>query len=435
MHIKKRLSRYVNKIRDAVGLEGEGLDEAGLEDPKFLVVGPPRGGFTLLISVLINLMAYKRWRRYPIREELQRYIPEASEAVHKATEDYFRKHINLDDLMVSGEFQLLLGGPKWLSKENSELCSIRKYIGIKGMGDMTLVISIPKSAMDFHEIVHSHYSPAMWLEDDYFRGHKKFASVRNPLDILTSSLFSLNALTSEYIQRCYPDRDHMVIREELALPKLTDPKIVGGIMAHYLDYFREFITVKDRYMIMSWEDLITEPEKTIRVVAQNAGIEIPDDAPAIIWDRLSYKNLMEHHKHNFWRGRIGNWKEYLVNEHLEAMKQKGVDEILEALGHDKIQYLDESNYTPLQKTVAEHLAAGKASKFEGDETLWTFAFQKSNIQWNEFDFKSLPGTTHVKVERTTIQDEQFLGGLIDAVDKALAPVNETLTAIHKKTAR
>src|SRR3972149_7339848 len=102
------------------------------DQPKLLVGGAPRSGFALLISVLNHLLPHKKFRRDPLREELVAFIPRASAEVYSAIEDYFRRHVSLADLIVSDEFKLLVGGPKWLSKDDPEVACVRKYIGIKG---------------------------------------------------------------------------------------------------------------------------------------------------------------------------------------------------------------------------------------------------------------------------------------------------------------
>ncbi len=62
--------------------------------------------------------------------------------------------------------------------------------------------------------------------------------------------------------------------------------------------------------------MITEPEKTIQTIARNAGIAISQDVPNKLWDKMKYKDQTRHHKHNFRKGIIGDWKNHLVNEHL-----------------------------------------------------------------------------------------------------------------------
>ena len=246
-------------------------DQFRQEQPKLMVIGPPRSGFTLLISVLHNLIRHAKLKGTPLMHELQDYIPRASDDIDRTIRDYFKSHINPDNLIISPEFRLLVGGPKWIERDKKDNAFIRKYIGIKGRGDFLAIFTLPKFAMDYYPIIHSHYKPDVWLEDPYYSDYLKLSSVRNPVDILHSSVFSINALTGEYIDR-FINEDETAIRENLALYKLTDLNFIEGLIAPLLGYFKTFMKVKDRYMIMRWEDLITEPEKTINAVAKNAGI-------------------------------------------------------------------------------------------------------------------------------------------------------------------
>ncbi|MFC1940400.1 sulfotransferase domain-containing protein [Chloroflexota bacterium] len=407
-------------------------ERAGLgKEFKLLVVARPRSGFTLHISILNRLLAYVWRKKKPLESKLQAFIPQASEQVYQAIVNYLQNYVNTDDLIFSEEFRLLVGGPKWLSKENQDMVCVRKYVGIKGMGDFLLVISLPKFTMEYHPVIHSHEAPSQWLEDPYYREYSKFTSISNPLEVVNASVFSINALTSEYIQR-YIKEDNEAVRERLALYKLTDLNFFEGLLNPLLNYWKEFIRVKDYYYVTRWEDLITEPEKTIRRIASNAGIRIPEDAPRTIWEAMSYTNLPRHHKHHFWKGVIGNWKNYLVNEHLDIFKNYGFDEFLEAFGYEKIKHLNKKDYTPFQKKVAEYISKGNVCEYTGDTELFTFAFNKSNFRSTKFDFSSYPGRDGVYIERSTIKDEQLFNGLIDTTVEALKAVNESLNAIYAR---
>nr|HID58123.1 hypothetical protein [Desulfobacterales bacterium] len=401
------------------------------EQPKLLVVGWPRTGFTLLISILNNLIGEKRFRRDPLRDKLRDFIPQASEDVYKTIEEYFRNRINMDDLVISPEFKLLVGGPKWLSKENRDMACVRKYIGIKGMGDFLAVFSVPKFVMDFDNVVHSHYDPGLWLEDPYYREYLKFSSIRNPLDTINSAVFSINALAGEYINR-FVNQDTNIIRDKLALPKLTDLNFIEGLISPFLDYLKAFVEVKDQYFVMRWEDLITEPEKTIHTIAKNAGISIPERVPNRIWDKMKYKDQTRYHKHNFRKGIIGDWKNHLVNEHLEILKGHGFDEFLQEFGYGKIEYLDKRDYTPYQKKVEEYITKGEIYNEIDDQDLFTFAFQKSNFRSSKYDFLTLKGKGSVEIERSSIKDEALLKGFVDVTEKALQPINESLKTIYAR---
>ena len=52
--------------------------------------GRAEESLALLISILNHLLRYNRFRRDPLRQELQSFIPRASTQVCNAIEDYFR---------------------------------------------------------------------------------------------------------------------------------------------------------------------------------------------------------------------------------------------------------------------------------------------------------------------------------------------------------
>lgn len=399
------------------------------EQPRLLVVGPPRSGFALLIAVLNHLVRYKKFRRNPLRQALLEFIPKASTQIYSTIEDYFRGRVDLKDLVISDEFKLLVGGPKWLKKEDADHAFVRKYVGIRGRGDFLAVFSLPKYVMDYYNVIHSHYDPVLWLNDPYYRDCKKFSSIRNPLDILNSSVFSINALTGEYINRYVQDPVDS-IRERLALYKLTDLNFVDGLVTPLVTYLKSFLEVHGKYNVIRWEDLITEPDRVIHTIGHQAGLEVSVASARDIWSKMKYKNQTTYHVHNFRKGIIGDWRSHLVNEHLEILKDRGFDDFLQVFGYDKIEYLDQGSYTSFQQIVREHIQRGVVYKANLDEDLFTFAFNKSNFRSSKYDFVSFAGQNGVEIERSSIKDENLLKGFMETTGKALEDIRIELNAIY-----
>jgi hypothetical protein len=429
--LNKTLDKIINKqpklIRTLRKIRNRFYDE----QPKLLVVGPPRSGFTLLIAILNKLLNLKRFKRGPLREEMNSLIPQASKEIHRAVEEYFAKHIDIGNLVISPEFQLLVGGPKWLSKDSPEIAHVRKYIGIKGMGDFLAVLSIPKYAMDYDRVIHSHNHPDRWLTDNYYHDHIKFASGRNPIDVLNSSVFSLNALTGDYIDQNL-NEDSNTIREKVGLYKLTDLNFIEGLVNPLLDYLETFVRIIDHYFIMKWEDLITEPEKTIVSISENAGLSISKIVAKKIWNDMKYKNQTAHHRHNFRKGIIGDWQNHLINEHLEIIKGYGLEEYMEVFGYGKIQYQNRKAYTPFQQKVEKYIKTGQIYNEIDDPDLFMFAFNKSNFRSKKYDFVRYTNNGLVEIERSSIKDEKLFNGFMDAVEKRLRPINESIISIYQK---
>src|SRR5262249_1125597 len=116
------------------------------------------------------------------------------------------------DLVFNGEFHLLVGGPKWLDPQNPKPARIRKNLGVPRMGDILLVTSDPRAVVDYDDVLHSHTAPGLWEQQDAYDSYLKFTSIRNPVGIINSAAFSLNAMASEYIQRFLPEESEDHIR-------------------------------------------------------------------------------------------------------------------------------------------------------------------------------------------------------------------------------
>jgi hypothetical protein len=212
---------------------------------KPLVVGAPRSGFSLLISVLNRLLRHKADQPFRSLAQivLDRVIELASFYVtHKYRAAFARFGITRD-LIFNGEFHLLIGGPKWLERANPQLAGFRKYFGVRGMGDFLLVTSHPRQVLEYDDVVHSHTAPALWLQQDHYASFRKFTSIRNPIGIINSACFSLNAMASEYIQIFLPGESEDYIRQRHGLYKLTDLEFFRGLvrfLKNYLDEYRHF---------------------------------------------------------------------------------------------------------------------------------------------------------------------------------------------------
>lgn len=398
--------------------------------PKPLVVGAPRSGFSLLISVcstILHLMKVDAHRT--LMDIIIHVLVQLSSHYIKDQYDEVFRALGLErDVVFNGEFHLLVGGPKWLSKESPDKICVRKYIGIKGKGDFLLITSHPREVLEYYLVLHSHENPRLWLETPYYNHFIRMASVRNPIGIINSASFSLNAMASEYIQRFMPNEDEDTIRQRHGAYKLTDMDFVRGLITYLKSYLDEFIEVKDRYFIMKWENLINSPVETIKSIGQAMGVRISDDNAMAIWKSMDHKNLLRYHKHNYRRGKgiVGDWKNSLVNEHMELFRECDFDRYLGELGYPSVPELNPGDYSPYQKLVARYIQRGEVFRDTGDPDLFGLAFNKSNIDASKFNFKSFPKKKWTHVERSTIGDDAIVEAISGAVENACERVNEIL---------
>ncbi|HWY85618.1 MAG TPA: hypothetical protein VNX28_02785 [Gemmataceae bacterium] len=400
---------------------------------KPLVVGAPRSGFSLLISVIHNLM--NRSGVKPARSYRQTVINRVVDVAGYYTTNKYRAtcaRLGITrDLVFSGEFHLLVGGPKWLDPANPQRASIRKYIGIRGMGDILLVTSHPRAVLDYDDVLHSHTAPGMWEQQDAYDSYVKFTSVRNPVGIINSAAFSLNAMASEYIQKFLPEESEDHIRLRHGLYKLTDLEFFSGLVRFLKNYLDDYLPWRDRYLTMKWEDLITRPAQVICWVAKSLGLECSEKEALALWAPMDHVNLLRYHKHNYRRGRgiVGDWKNSLVGEHVDIFRAHGFDKYLDLLGYPPLPALNPRQYTPYQKLVARYLQRGEVYRDTGDPDLFGFAFNKTNIDASRFAFKSFPARTWTRVERSTLTRDDVVLALSDTAEECSTKINHLLLEV------
>jgi hypothetical protein len=393
---------------------------------KPLVVGAPRSGFALLASVLIHfvpLAPSKLGLRQRVLNALMRHLGDhVSAAIVKA---FAARGIG-NDLLYNANFRYVVGGPKWLKEGDPDTACFRKYIGVRGMGDFTLVTTHPRELLDMDAVVHSHSDPGLWLSHPGYRDYVKYASVRNPIGILNSAVFSLNALASEYIQKFVPpELDNHGLREQLALYKFTDLDFYEGLVRFLAPSLREFLRHRSGYTVMRWEDVITEPVPTVRRLGKAAGFKVTEALAREIWAKLDHVNLTQAHKHNYRPGAgvVGDWKRWVVNEHLEIARRHGLEDIAVELGYGRFARLDESRYTPFQQQVAGFIRRGEVHREFFDRDLFTFAFNKSNLVSDKFPFRRPGWREHTQIERSIFSDEALERAIWDVAENATGELN------------
>ena len=393
---------------------------------KPLVVGAPRSGFALLASVVIHFVPYAPNKADTKQRIFNALISELGNHISTSIIQQFSAHGITNDLLYNPNFRYIVGGPKWLSDHRPDYACFRKYIGVRGMGDFTLITSHPRQVLDMDEVVHSHSDPGLWLNHPGYSDYTKFASVRNPVGILNSSVFSLNALASEYIQKFVPEAlDTHEMREQLALYKFTDLNFFEGLVRFLAGYLEEFIKFKDRYVLMKWEDLILEPIPTILRLAKEANINFPEEHALQLWEKIDHVNLTQAHKHNYRKGKgiVGDWKNWITNEHLAMMKLYGFDRYMIELGYGPIEFLNPMEYTPFQQKVSDHIEHNTIYREFFDPDLFMFAFNKSNLVSDKFPFRRHDWREWTQIERSIFSDEALERKIWDVAEESTGQLN------------
>lgn len=393
-----------------------------------LVLGYPRTGFTLLISVIAEISNCANSASYG-RQALKTFCDTAGMLISEHIDHVFQRRGISNDLLYNFNFRQMVGGPKWLKEGANNIACFRKYIGVKGQGDFTLITSHPRQVLDYYENLHSHFAPSRWASHHAYAGHQRFASIRHPAGTLASACFSLNALASEYIQKFVPlGKDNDLLRQKLALYKLSDLNFFEALLGPFKAYLEEFSCCVDQYVTMRWEDLIQNPTDTILKLADAMGVGLDRQQAVEIWRKIDHVNLTGAHKHNlrYGHGVIGGWKRWLTNTHLDMMRDYGLDVFSQRWGYGSIDTLDKAAYTSFQIRLAGAIDNHEIIREYDDEDLFGFAFNKSNLDLSRFAFKRYDWRTHTQIERSSCTDEDLVMEVWDVAESACEAINRSL---------
>ncbi len=393
-----------------------------------IVIGAPRSGFSLLINIVSRLYPLTTGNHSIERRMIKAFINSAGPEIANSISRVMSQAGLESDLIYNDNFRLAVGGPYWIDENEHDRICFRKYIGVRGMGDFTLLTSHPRGISDFYEIVHSHIHPETWLSHPAYLDCIKLSSIRHPADILASSCFSINALASEYIQRFVPpEDDNDLLRQGLALYKLSDINFFEGLIAPLKSYLEEFLHCQNQFgYVMRWEDLIKNPIDTIMAVGAACEVTLDSDIAGMIWKDMGYRNLTGAHKHNFraGHGRVGGWRYSLTNSHIECMKDNGLEPYCIKMGYGELPQLKKMEYTCFQNKVNSFIQSGSAYNEFPDRDLFKFAFNKSNLDFSSFpSFKTYSWRDHTRIERSSFKDEELLMRVWDAAEDSVNRFN------------
>ncbi|WP_067099906.1 sulfotransferase domain-containing protein [Marinomonas atlantica] len=395
------------------------------------VISLQRTGFSLMLSILNEILR----RKQPIRSDsdnqqhLIQALPFLSHQTNLKYKQFFAQRSLADRLLFNGEFQLLVGGPKWVDPKYPDDIFVRKYFGVKDLGDFLMVVRYPKILFDYYPIMHSTKGPADWLASYGIDGCNWLTSYRNPMDVFNSAAHSINALTSEYIQCHLKHEDETSIRAEIGLSKLSDPKVCKGLLKYQIDYWRDYFPIAKHFQYYRWEDLILNPASTIQELANMVGVTLTEEEAISIWKPRDHRNLLNHHSHNFRinKGIVNDWKNSVIPEHIELFKELGGEDIFKQLGYDWPKFDQPLN--EYQRLIQQYWHSDAPYLIE-DKNLAGFAFNKSNIDASDYSFESFAEMGRVSIERSDLKDQ----ALLMQFHEYAADINEQLVQVIEQLA-
>ncbi|MBO45004.1 MAG: hypothetical protein CMM28_14900 [Rhodospirillaceae bacterium] len=398
-----------------------------------VVIGIPRSGFSLLISVLNNFF-YQVPNKFNSRSHAYRiFCSEYGKQISIDIVRAFMRHGLEDDIIFNDNFRFMVGGPIWNWDVQGQRAYFRKYIGAGKLGDFTLLTSHPLGVLDQYEVIHSHGPFNDWISVPHFDNYERFASIRNPTGIINSACHSLNALSSEYIQRYAPNLNVEKTRKNLAYYKLTDLNFFDALLRPLKSSLKELEDFHEYFRIIAWEDIVTNPKETIFKLASDLKLPLSNTQCSAIWENIGFRNLTGAHKHNYRVGKayVGDERESLTNEHIDIMKEQGFDDLAEFFGYGTLEYIPRSEYTEFQKKVETYLKRGDIYDPLEDRVLFDLAFNKSNIDFSSFGFRTYDWREHTRIERSNIEDPALELDVWDAAEKKVAAVSELFIAIER----
>lgn len=393
-----------------------------------LAIGPPRSGFDVLCDVLMHISPFGA-ARDDLREALLAlFVAQLGDHVGECVAAAVADHGLEQDLIYGAGFRRLTGGPRYVEPGRPGRICYRKYIGIRGPGEILLVVSHPLALLRCEPIAHAHGDPDWWADCPSFHDHVLYASLRNPAAIV-NSCFSLNEMVLEYIDRFMPSAtDQNTLRDEIALHKLSNRRFFEGIVRFYVDYFRSFLPVRHRYAVMRWEDLLQAPTDTIEGLARAADLPGADKIAALAGKNLQHGapggGLGAGRRD---RERIGRTEaSLLTHHHLDWMRAMGLETVAEALGYPPFEAIEPSAYTPFQRQLDELIRRGHVYRPAVSDEVLAFASNKSNLDAASFEFRGQAWRAETRIERSTLNDAPLEGAIADAAEAAAARFNRLL---------
>ena len=180
-----------------------------------------------------------------------------------------------------------------------------------------------------------HRPSQMRLDRKAYRGRKVAVLVRHPGDIVVSRYYHLR------------DRTQDPARQRLARQPLEDFvwTELGGVpsIVRFLNLWAEFARDRGDILIVRYEDFVSQPEPTLRTLAEFVGLQVDQSAIKEAVEFGSFDNLKQKEREGYFSstrmgpGRAGNESSYKVRSGRSGGYRAQLSEEGQARVHDYVR--------------------------------------------------------------------------------------------------
>lgn len=415
-----------------------------------LVQGLPRTGFSLALGLLD--------RALPSDSQIEKKRGEIDKVLGEKLLNNLQTRIqskNASDIVFSGEFKSLMGGPKQID-QNGDIW-IRKYIGILGAGDAIFSIRLPILFSALLKFFHSHDPFSEKVIQHYVNKESSFTfTKRHPCGVFESSINSLNALSSEYISTTHPlsGIEQERIRHKLALHKITTPHIRESMLAYLESKMAAQARMEEhiktnlsdvKTLTIQWEEIISDEAECFTEI-DNFCKHLTDakrPSSKIIFQDMKFKNDLQFHLHNFRPGHASviNWQNALPLELALRLEEKALKS-----GYVSKKVLDfyERKLPPLKHEISDFsLKKNEIGAFEKLNLAYTpidipndllcFSLNKTNVDQSYFSKDFIIDKRYgnnLKVERMSHEVETYLDDAFEHLSCNLYQIEQIAESAH-----
>jgi hypothetical protein len=108
---------------------------------------------------------------------------------------------------------------------------------------------------------------------------------------------------------------------------------------------------------------------------------------------------------------------------LDILRRSGLEKVALTLGYEPFYPLDAGAYTPFQSKLDRLISKGTIHRAAVDSDLFGYAFNKSNIDASQFNFRQYEWRDNTRIERSSFYDVRLEQLIFDAAEESAARIN------------